>query len=227
MAIQSAYAQRVQPMVFELEPLGKGSTESIRLENNKQRPITVEMNASKIVLDEFGKETNIPADEDFLIYPPQTIVQPGKTQIIKVRYVGEPRIEKSQAYRVSVKQLPVDLESDAASGVGIVFNFRTLVNVTPTGAKPELSVIDISQDDESNWALTIQNTGNRFSRLSQTSWIVTSTQDSSITKSFTKLEVAGMVSRTLVEPKSSLTLTIPKIEGFEPGSSSITITDES
>jgi len=85
MAIQSAYAQRVQPMVFELEPLGKGSTESIRLENNKQRPITVEMNASKIVLDEFGKETNIPADEDFLIYPPQTIVQPGKTQIIKVR----------------------------------------------------------------------------------------------------------------------------------------------
>jgi len=99
--------------------------------------------------------------------------------------------------------------------------------VTPTGAKPELSVIDISQDDESNWALTIQNTGNRFSRLSQTSWIVTSTQDSSITKSFTKLEVAGMVSRTLVEPKSSLTLTIPKIEGFEPGSSSITITDES
>jgi len=107
---QASFAQRVEPMVFELAASGSKSTTSLRVNNNKSAPLTIEVEPSRISLDESGNETRTLAEDDFLIYPPQTILQPGKTQVIKVKYVGDPTIDASQAYRISVKQLPVNLK---------------------------------------------------------------------------------------------------------------------
>lgn len=220
-----SYAQRVTPMVFELDPIGSGSSKSLRIENTKEQSLTVEFVATKISLDEFGNESRTPADNDFLIYPPQALIPGGKTQIVKVRYIGDPTILESNAYRVSVNQLPVQVER-GFQGVGVVVNFNTLVNVSPIDSTAQLSVIDIAKGADDQWDILIENKGNRFSRLSKTVWQVTSTVDTSNTKLIKKSEVADMTDKNLVIPNSTLRLSIPSIEGFEPSTTKISISTD-
>jgi len=82
---KNSVAQSVQPMVFELEPSGSKSTQSLRIENPNSGPMTVEIVPLKIIIDEHGKETNVLAEDDFLIYPPQTIIKPSAAQTVKVK----------------------------------------------------------------------------------------------------------------------------------------------
>ena len=217
-----SYAQRVTPMVFELEPLGSGSATSLRIENTKEQSMTVEFIATKISLDEFGNESRSPADDDFLIYPPQALIPNGKTQVVKVQYVGDPQISESTAYRVSVNQLPVKIDA-GFKGVGVLVNFNTLVNVSPVDSIADLSVVNISEGKDDQWDILIENKGNRFSRLSRTVWQVTSTVDASKTRLFKKSEVADMTEKNLVIPNSKLRLSIPSIEGFDPSTTKISI----
>ena len=143
MTVSTSHAQRVEPMVFELASSGTKSTTSLRVSNNKSSPLTIEVEPTRISLDDEGNETRTLAEDDFLIYPPQSILQPGKTQVIKVKYIGDPNIDISKAYRISVKQVPVDLGLGDTTGVGLLLNFNTLANVIPAKAKAELSVVDI------------------------------------------------------------------------------------
>lgn len=218
-----ANAQRVQPMVFEIEPIGAKAATSLRIENTQQNSMTVEIIPTKIIMDEYGRETLTPADDDFLIYPPQTLIEKGKTQVVRVKYIGDPTITSSQAYRVSVKQLPVDLKHSGHTGVGMVINFNTLVNVVPKDAEPAVSIVGISQGENEHWNLEIKNDGDRFSRLSKTVWQVSDTSDSSKTKRIKSLDVGKLTERNLVLPNSVLKMSIPAIEGFKPETTEIAI----
>lgn len=222
--IQSSVAQRVQPMVFELEPFGPKSSATLRIENTQQQPLTVELIPTKITMDEYGVETLTSAEDDFLIYPPQTLIEKGRTQVVRVKYIGDPQISESQSYRVSVKQLPINIRAAGHAGVGMVINFNTLVNVSPAGSKSELLVSSISSMDDGRWAVVIENSGNRFARLSTTSWEVFSTVDASKTKHIKSLEVGNLANKNLVAPHSKLSLAIPAIEGFVPENTKIVIT---
>ncbi len=226
LTIELSHAQRVQPMVFELATLGNESSQSLRIDNTTQNPLTMEFTASKIILDEFGNESREPADDDFLIYPPQTLVPAGQTQVVKVKYVGDPSISQSQAYRVSAHQLAVNLDREKGAGVGILINFDTLVNVVPPKAKANLVVSELSAADGENWNLVIQNTGNKFVRLSTTYWDVSSTDENAKIKPMKIDTVGQLVKNNLVAPNSSMRLSIPAIASFKPESTSIDIVGE-
>ncbi len=221
-SLPSAYAQRVQPMVFELEPVGSNSATSMRIENTKSVPMTLEFVVSKILLDEYGNETNLEADDDFLIFPPQALIKPGKTQIVKVKYVGEPDLEKSIAYRVSVKQLPVTLKDSNSTGVAMLVNFNTLANVVPVSSSARLSVTNLEEADDGKWALTIENSGSRFARLSKTQWTL-SDSSSGIQKTLKTADTAALTEKNLVLPGAKLTQLVEPVEGFNPETTTITI----
>lgn len=219
----SAFAQRVQPMVYELTPSGSGASTSLRIENSKSTPMTLEFVASKIVLTEDGIETNISAEDDFLIFPPQALIKSGKTQVIRVKYIGDPLLETSQAYRISIKQLPVTLDRSSSTGVAMLVNFHTLANVIPKSSKADLAVTSIEPISDSKWLVTVENTGNRFARLSKTEWLIRSTTDTKKELKLSRTEVGEMTDLNLVLPNSKLRQLIPAIEGFDPSATAITI----
>ena len=222
-AAQSTLAQRVQPMVYELAPSGSDATQSLRIENSKSTPVTLEFVASKIILDENGRETNESAEDDFLIFPPQALIQPGKTQLVRVKYVGNPDLEQSKAYRISVKQLPVTLDKSGSTGVAMLVNFNTLANVVPKSAKPSLAITDISAADNGMWSITVENTGDRYARLSKTEWTVESTDGSAKPMRLKKDQVGGLTELNLILPNSKLTQLIRALDGFDPTTTRITI----
>jgi len=220
----AAHAQRVNPMAFELAPSGSDSTEILRVENTSQTKMTIELSAFKINIDKSGKETRIPADDDFLIFPPQAIIASGKVQNIRVKYIGDPAITQSSAYRVKVSQVPVDITGEQQSAVGLVINFHTLATVSPKNAKVDLQVRSITESSNARWDMVVENTGNKMARLSRTKWDVS---DGKTSKKLNAQKVSDMTDTNLIMPGAKMTLSIPAIEGVNPATAKITIHDQS
>lgn len=217
-----ATAQRVEPMSYEMTPSGSGVTKALRIENTSQRSITVELTANKISVDDYGHETKTPAEDDFLIFPPQAIIKPGKTQTVRVKYIGDPKIKKSAAYRISVGQLPIDLGERTGGAVGFVINFHTLATIAPKDSIAQLHMSSIKRGADGHWDIAIENTGNRMGRLSRSIWKVSDA--SGKRKVLAEQEVSQMTDKNLVMPGATLKLSIPALEGFNPDTTSVDIT---
>lgn len=101
--------------------------------------------------------------------------------------------------------------------------FLTIVNVSPEKAKPVFNVSSIEANDQSQWLLTVENTGNRFGVLAETSWEIESLIDPSKSRELSNKEVNTMISRSLVLPKSTMIITIPALEGYDPNTVKIKI----
>jgi fimbrial chaperone protein len=158
-----AHAYQVSPMIYDMKPTGRDASAVIRVNNTNATPITVELQAERRLFDETGKETREPADKDFVLFPPQAVIQPGATQAVRVQYVGAPQLDKSVTYTVTVKQIPVQLPNDGKSGVQFVFNFSTVANIVPDGAKANVEATLVP--DGKKLKLTLKNTGNKYANL--------------------------------------------------------------
>jgi fimbrial chaperone protein len=168
----TAIAYQVTPMIYDLAPAGTNAASVIRINNTQDQPITVEILAEQRLFDEAGKESRKPADDKFVLFPPQAIVQPGATQAVRVQYVGPQTLDKSETYTVTVKQIPVQLPNDGKTGVQFVFNFSTVANIVPPGAKAQIAApvdtLPLSADRKT-LRLTLRNTGTKYANLSRSS----------------------------------------------------------
>ena len=155
-----AAAFRVDPMSADLASSGPDAKAEIRIENPHDHPITIELVAEQRDFDANGKETRSPAEDDFLIFPPQTLVQPGKTQLVRYQYIGDPKIPATKAYVINVRQLPIDLKPDAQSGMKFLYNFGLARYVIPEGAVAVPTAESIHLGKNGNLEFVLKNTGN-------------------------------------------------------------------
>jgi fimbrial chaperone protein len=161
-----AEAYQVSPMIYDLTPSGAGATATVRVQNDDEKPITIELTAERRDFDENGKESRTPADADFVLFPPQAVVPAGKTQAVRVQYVGKAALTQSVMYVITIKQVPVELPKSGPSGVQFVFNFGTLANVVPTGAKADVQVKAITPAAGGGYQLRLHNAGNKYANIS-------------------------------------------------------------
>ncbi len=111
-------------------------------------------------------------DQDFLIIPLTSIVQPGKSQSVIVRYIGEPVLSASKAYRIAVNQVAVNLDEANVSGIGMTVSFQTLLNVVPDNAQAKVIIKNKKQVGKDIWSVELENKGNKFVRLTQSKWMI-------------------------------------------------------
>ena len=85
---------------------------------------------------------------------------PREPHSARVQWVGEPQIRGSQSYILSINQVPVKMAT-RQSGVQVVFNFATVVNVAPPGGKSAISVVSAGVGKDENGkprpTLTVRN----------------------------------------------------------------------
>jgi len=155
-----AAAFRVEPMSADLASSGPDAKAEIRIENPHDHPITIELVTEQRDFDANGKETRTPAEDDFLIFPPQTLVQPGKTQLVRYHYIGDPKIPATKAFVINVRQLPIDLKPDAASGMKFLYNFGLARYVVPEGAVAVPTAENIHLGQNGSLEFVLKNTGN-------------------------------------------------------------------
>ncbi len=162
-----AHAMSVTPIVLDMTTSG-GKAKQITVVNDGAKPLPVEIVVSRIELDEKGEISSKPAGDEFLVFPPQALLKAGATQNFRIQWVGDPQIPTSQHYVFSVNQVPVKMP-EGKSGVQVVFNFATIVNVAPAGGKSAIALVKsgIGKDDKGKPrpALTVRNPGNSYAKL--------------------------------------------------------------
>ena len=136
-AIPAAPAFTLVPIKMEFEPAGRGANQAFRLENDSSNTVPVQLSMLTRQMDLDGKETNAPAEEDFLVYPPQVLLKPNQVQTVRVKWLGTPKPETELAYRLLAEQLPVNLEKEkpGESKINVLVRYLGSVYIVPKGAK--------------------------------------------------------------------------------------------
>jgi fimbrial chaperone protein len=167
-AVSPARALNVQPLVLDMVAAGSQTRGAIQIVNDSAKPMPVDISIKRVDMAEDGKTVETPAADEFLVFPPQAVVQPGATQTFRLQWVGEPDIKKSQTYMVSVNQLPVKMKA-GESGVQVVFNFGVIVSVAPAGAQSGLKLVSAeagSDGKNKGAAVTVENPSAMYSYFS-------------------------------------------------------------
>lgn len=159
-----ASAFEVQPMRHSLFPDAGQNTSLITVRNTRGKPLPVELVVEKRVFDEQGNQTLVPADEDFVIFPFQAVIQAGEAQAFRFQYVGPPIQEDEIAYTLNVREVPVDLE-EGFSGLRYIYNFGVVVYVESSNAESQLSVNRVERDG-TVLKIDLENSSSSFARLS-------------------------------------------------------------
>lgn len=165
LAAVAVRAMNVQPVVIDLQTIGRQSSTILTLENTFPTTVPVELSARRLeIVDGELRETE-EETEDLLIFPMQATVPSGASQAFRIQWVGDPDLDESRHYFVTVAQLPVALPENQ-NAIQVLYNFKILVSVGAPGAQADLGVVAaaIETDDQgvSRPVITVSNAGRTY-----------------------------------------------------------------
>jgi len=156
---QVASALQMTPLSVVLKPSGGGAKQSFRVTNESSKPIAVQFSVTtRQQLN--NKEIRKPADNDFMIYPPQTIIPAKSTQKVRIEWLGKGKVTKEQAYRLIAEQVHVSLDKQKQSGINMIMTLINSLYVQPNGTRSNVQVKQV-QRHGNKLAVTLMNSGTR------------------------------------------------------------------
>lgn len=167
-------ALQVKPMIFDMSAVGADSRKTLSVVNEAATPVPMELVVNRLDLGPNGEMIPSPGGEDdFLVFPPQTVIPPNATQTFRIQWIGDPDLAESRSYNISVKQLPVPPPEAADGGTHLslqfVASFLTTVTVRPAQGRSSFEVRGAeatkTQDGKPAVALRVENTGNMHNYL--------------------------------------------------------------
>lgn len=165
----SLNAMTITPVVIDMTSIGRESTAAINVWNGEARPLPIEIVVFRLELDENAEQERTLAGDEWLVFPPQALIPPGRTQVFRIQWLGEPELPASQSYIFSVNQLPVQLP-EGTSAIQLVYNFAVPVSVAPPAGEPQLRLAELSlqrnEEGVVNPVLLVENSGNVHGYLS-------------------------------------------------------------
>ena len=232
-----ALAMRVSPMVLEMETRGSAAVARVEVQNVNPGNLAFQTRVFRMDFDKDGNIVETPADDQFLIFPPQGVLPSGGRQVIRLQWVGDPEMAASQAFYVSVEQLPVALDPTTTEGVGaqvqLLYNMRALVVVAPPGAQPKVkpgtgrqltyqppalpgsTELPPMQDGVE---ITLTNSGRRHAMMSSFGWNLEGTDKNGkwLRVDLSPEELSRVVGSGYVPALGERTFRVP-VAGFGPG----------
>lgn len=148
------FAYELYPMNMVLEEQGRNSHGVFRITNTSPRPLTIEVSAARRIFQDGYYDELAVVEEDFMLMPPQAYIEPGRSQVFRVRYLGNEQLSQAAGYRIRFHQLPVDLAPITGTGVHFLLNINAPVYVVPNSLRnqPHELIANIINDDTSNLA---------------------------------------------------------------------------
>jgi len=136
-------AMSVSPTHVEMKSAGDSSRAQITVHNDSADALPVEAVVQRLTLDEAGKRSTAVDNASFLVFPPQTMIPAGGSQVFRISWTGEPLLDQSQSYLLTISQLPVK-SNLAANNVRVVMAFGVVVNVAPPKGEAALNIVSSS-----------------------------------------------------------------------------------
>ncbi|WP_407333949.1 fimbria/pilus periplasmic chaperone [Enterovibrio sp. 27052020O] len=143
------------PMVSFFSTQSTNSEKFFQINNTTDQPLPIEIFVKSRSI-EGDKPESLSDSDDFFVFPPQVLIPAGKTQMVKVKYIGSP-IESSTSYRVIFSQLPIQ-DDETASSIKMLFQIGALVFVSPDSATSLVSAA-VNVENKEAPSLVLENTG--------------------------------------------------------------------
>lgn len=155
-------AFQLSPMSVEMTPTGMRAMSTFIIDNNGAHAIPVEISIFSRSISESGSDILIESDDDFIVYPVQLILMPGKSKSVRLQWIGPQYLDKERAYRMVVKQLPLNLEKAAVDGaqISMLFSYVASVYVTPKQHSNAALKITSASIENNKLIIVIHNSGN-------------------------------------------------------------------
>src|SRR3990167_3997979 len=83
-------AYKLEPISRVFAPSGSNATQSFEIINDGAERGAVTISVTTLERDEAYVEINRDAEDDFLIYPAQIVLSPGKRQTVRLTWLGDP-----------------------------------------------------------------------------------------------------------------------------------------
>ena len=159
-----ASALQMEPLSLVLKPAGAGANQIFSVINESDKPIAVQFNMTTRQ-QKGSEEVRLPADDKFMIYPPQTIIPAKTAQKVRVQWLGDSRIQDEQAYRLIAEQVHVSLGKEP-TGVTMLMKLVGALYVQPSKTKSNVAVSAV-QPQGDKLSVTIANSGTRHQLLNK------------------------------------------------------------
>ena len=220
----AAFATTVSPVVLDLQTTGRGVVANVSVTNTGTGPMTMEIVTIPLKPTPTGFQTVEGAnpDEDLIVTPPTSLIPAGKTQSFRVQWVGDPELDGSKHYYVSVNQIPVKLP-EGQSAVQVVYDFQVLVSVSSQDKKPQLTITSTAPatiNGKPFAAIAVQNNGQAHGYISQHRMKITETSASGaelLSKTISGSEFQASVGYGLVASGQTRTVDVPLDKPVPPG----------
>lgn len=194
------------PISRQFESSGSGATQTYELVNQSREYVAVEMRTVSRQIDANGTETLTEAEDDFLIFPAQIILDPGARQSVRVSYIGDPAPSRELAYRLVAEQLPIEglglplkaPENAESSGqVRVLMKYQGSLYVRPPGARAKLQVVEAAgkklHDGAAQLDLKLANVGTARAEFDDHEIRINSQEKSSSWISLRSLKAAAIM----------------------------------
>jgi fimbrial chaperone protein len=167
--VMSSAAFSFSPMTVSVGSSGSSALMTYKVTNDSDQQTAVSIKVTTRTINETGKETNAPADKEFLVFPARVVLKPRSSQNVKVQYRGNPAITSEVAYRVFAEQLPVDFSKSSSSGVSILLTYVAALYVTPKDAAAKLVIdkaVGSQKDGRPGLEIRLKNDGTKHALIS-------------------------------------------------------------
>jgi fimbrial chaperone protein len=168
----AAMAQAVSPAIAVVGERAGGFATTLEVSNPRPSRMAVEIEIAERVFLPSGGEEEKPSS-DFIIFPPQTVLDPEGAQNVRIQYVGEPLSGQSKSYRVWVREVlaPLSPEEAASSQVRVRGEFGGSLHLVPANVDAEPRIVSQEIRTGANGreaVLSLTNEGGRYFYLFET-----------------------------------------------------------
>lgn len=162
----SVFCFEVSPISVSLSPTGSESSKLIKLTNAEDAPKPIQMAMVTRNPDLSGIEQHESAEDNFLVYPAQFILPAKSSKVVRISWIGNPKLEKELAYRFIVEDLNVNLEDpnskkqhEKKSKIKLLMKYEGALYITPPGSESHMVLESAQKDADSKLVLTFHNQG--------------------------------------------------------------------
>lgn len=206
-----ASALLVQPVYLDMRYTGARANGGLRVVNDRNRPISVEVTVSSLEIPDRGAPVYTPIEgEDFLIFPAVANIAPNSTQIFRVRWLGESDGAESKLFALTTSELPIETEAEGRASLQLLYAIQTVVAIGPSNGRSDLSAVQAERATndagQAGVRVLFQNDGNLHGQVNTASVRVTSGEWS---HALSPAEVAGAVGLGLVPSNGKRWMFLP------------------
>ena len=194
----------VNPVVSVIEIPGKAAGITVTLRNPRSTDLPVEFEIVERSIAEDGSETTQPADDAFTIFPPQAIVGAGKSQAIRVQWLGSAPAA-SRSFTLYAAEQAVDLSGITETTVQTIFLIGASVHVTGRDARPTPVLVAAAPEGD-GVRVTLGNDGARYYYIDDLSLAFGD-------KTVAGVDLGNLANRTLVPPGARRSFVVPAVSG--------------